>query len=824
MKMYIDHSQEVGEVGCREEVVQGTDTRGSVLYKALSRDVPSGSTDLRPKSFGHHNRANGVVRHGVHLHDDARLTDKPTLRALLSSNSELASITAPPCGAAIGRRADPVGGHRHRRTDGPSTSSASVSMLPGGAASGLCQKRRLVPLPQKNLPNGSSKGNYSLVTASMADSSSSSEGGPLVIMLPPAGKSNLLASPSRLRHRPKPMVTASVIQDGSWSAAGRVREIGAPASREFGSSFDSVSDEDCGPVLLHKQQHHHDYNDGSKPSVIFKSSRETLDVQPRVLVINGNETEAKGYILADSPPLPAVSPSLSIHPIYPYSPDCVEMGLDYVSCSENPGHPAEGRLLNHSEVSSARRFQRSISDESNYSSRSTVPSDNAVAYDRKIIYYPQTRVEELPAMECAPLDLSMGRRGKLVDGNIEFQSEDGYGASVALVVEEPERPCLANSNSPPNPLMQLADACSYVLENEAQSSLSGESSPPSSLSDSNSCHSVYKDEQLQVPSESTYFTSSQEYLTESQENSLNDCASLQVQELQDIKYEIGDEFQADGIILNSNVLGDKVFHDSRSFGLQQIEVRTEDNKGVLRDVANLTVEDGYTEGLYRTVYTTSGNVSSTPSIEDYHNYYGGSQDSSSGSECSFTARSNSSSRITIGGGMATSVTCTSGGSDNKKRLRLGKAEYESMSEQDRKIRHRVLDNQRSKQYRERRRKMITSLQSNISVEENRNRGLRDDVDRFERRLALVKEATRAREHCCDWASGAWCPPSRCLGNRPCAINRNAIELRTLCRLSTGLLAVGRTCRVTWTGLKSQYGTRDQNSFVSVLISLASDVS
>ena len=45
---------------------------------------------------------------------------------------------------------------------------------------------------------------------------------------------------------------------------------------------------------------------------------------------------------------------------------------------------------------------------------------------------------------------------------------------------------------------------------------------------------------------------------------------------------------------------------------------------------------------------------------------------------------------------------SSSSADSKRRLRLAKAEYESMSEEDRRVRHRVLDNQRSKQHRERR--------------------------------------------------------------------------------------------------------------------------
>ena len=162
----------------------------------------------------------------------------------------------------------------------------------------------------------------------------------------------------------------------------------------------------------------------------------------------------------------------------------------------------------------------------------------------------------------------------------------------------------------------------------------------------------------------------------------------------------GDVISPDDIILNSNVKGDEITSEKMVCFLKDRQMRLERAQEL----------ENYSSHGYSEVQSQNSH-----DVEEY--------------------RRISVRRRTLSpkspNGMGNSM-------DSKKRFRLAKHQYEKMSEEDRRVRHRVLDNQRSKQYRERRRKMVSTLQSEIHSLESENTALRDRHSKVAKKVQIMR--------------------------------------------------------------------------------------
>ncbi|XP_047738643.1 uncharacterized protein LOC108678532 [Hyalella azteca] len=318
--------------------------------------------------------------------------------------------------------------------------------------------------------------------------------------------------------------------------------------------------------------------------------------------------------------------------------------------------------------------------------------------------------------ECMPLDLSMATRRSSVESDTQtslfIKKERPLSIEQLYDATSVDGYCTpGEAGLPPKMnLLQLADAVTYIIENDPQTSETFYSSrsSPSSFSDTNSSNSV--DEKISL-NEYRLSGPAIEFLTESRDG--------MEEESKVIKYEVSDSFQPEGIILNSNVLGDRVYLEN-GVNLVHQEMPT----GHVDDceTSPTLIECGQGLALQssaRYVHVVSKNSAMPPRLN--------------------STKPNS---MTSGSRLGGTVIVSNMGLDSKRRLRLAKAEYESMSEEDRRVRHRVLDNQRSKQYRERRRRMVSLLQNEIAQLEEKNKSLKDTVQILERHFEIMKSAVQ----------------------------------------------------------------------------------
>lgn len=350
--------------------------------------------------------------------------------------------------------------------------------------------------------------------------------------------------------------------------------------------------------------------------------------------------------------------------------------------------------VNHFDDNRHAALRRSVSDEGCYPAEMCVEQASFVPLDLSV---KSGKLSNVPDAPVPPMPLS---------------HSVALHTGPSLAVQQPSLP------PPKMSLLHLADAVTYFIENDPQSSEafhSCNSSPPSSICDSNSTYSMSSEEKPAVH-EGVFTNDSEEYLSVSPEPSLDGCL---------IKCEMGDSFRPDeGIVLNSNVVGENVYCDRGSYhSADNVDSFCHEND-VLSSVENYSINEENGENMY-SCSSSPTYLEDQSSIKDEDD--GGFVTPDEGWKCSSAI-------------------------DSKRRLRLAKSEYESMSEEDRRVRHRVLDNQRSKQYRERRRRMVNTLQQEIGILECDNRSLKESARSLERRLKLMRLTIQRTNPTCSVSS------------------------------------------------------------------------